>query len=371
MRRIKVLKVVKTLDILGGAERMMYLLVKRLDKRRIDLSVCSLFEFSSETQQYLHEYGIQVFFLKPKKRIDFSFYHQLYSIIKQVQPQIIHSHNFHPNKYSRIVGCSFPIIRKIIHEHGTIKTKSKIQCYYDKALRRFTDKVIAVSESVAKSLIEHIGFSPHDISILPNGIDLDEYNISKKDRSAVRKSLGLNNRAVVVGMVARLHEHKDHITVLRAIARLIKNQQNIKLLLIGEGRTRRMIEEFISVLGIEQKVTLLGHRTDIRELMAAFDIAVLSSKTEGFGLSILEAMALKIPVIANSIEGIREILNHGENGLLFASGNVDSLYESINRLIHDKNLYRFIATNGHKTVIAKYHIENTVRRLESIYESMV
>jgi glycosyltransferase involved in cell wall biosynthesis len=371
MNRIKVLKIIKTLDILGGAERMMYLFIKLLDKRRFDLSICSLCKFALEKQQYLRNCNIDVYFLKNKKKIDFAFYHQLYSIMNRVQPHIVHSHNFYPNKYSRIVGCVFPHVRKVIHEHGTVLTKSKKQRYYDKYLKKCTDRVVVVSKSVAESLINNIGFSRSMIEILPNGIDLKEYDKSKIDRNNIRKFFGLDTDTIVIGMVARLHKHKDHDTLLCAISQLVKTRRNIKLLLVGDGPCRKTIEKQVHTLGIEKHVTFLGHRTDIPKITAAFDIAVLSSKTEGFGISILEAMALEIPVIASSIEGIKEIVNHGHNGLLFPCGDARTLHELFNVLINNKELYKSIAINGKTTVEKRFNIETTVRRLETLYESLV
>jgi len=369
-RKINVLQIVQTLDVLGGAERMVYCIVKGLNKEQFNVAVCSLRRFSSPILEEMKANNVKVYFVKDKKKIDMKFYYELLSIIRTVKPDIIHTHNLYPNMYGRLLGKVTPGAKIVIHEHGTAYLKTKKGRFIDKCLIGFTDVILAVSMSVANSLVDVEGIPPSKITLLPNGVDLNEFNPADIHTKDIKKSLGISSSSKVVGMVARLHKHKDHETLLYAMSDIIKNGIEATLVLVGDGPEKENLQKLSKKLAISNNVVFTGHRRDIPELTASFDVAVLSSKTEGSPVSLFEAMAMGKPVVATSTGGTVDIVSDGVNGFLVPPCDTISLKKAIVKILKDENLaYRF-GTMGKRIVEEKFSVDKTVQKLENIYKAL-
>ncbi len=369
-KRIKVLQIVKTLDVLGGAERMAYCIAKGLDKKRFNITVCSLKRFSSPILKEMEENDVKVYFIKNKKKLSMSFYNDLLSVIRTVKPDIIHTHNFYPNMYGRLLGKMMPRAKIAIHEHGTAYLKTRKERFIDKCLIGFTDMVLAVSMSVVNSLVDIEGIPPSKITLLPNGVDLNEFNPANIHTNDIKKSLGIPSSSKIVGMVARLHKHKDHETLLYAMSDIIKNEPETTLVLVGDGPEKKKLQKLSEKLTISKNVIFTGYRKDVPELTSLFDIAVLSSKTEGFGISLLEAMAMEKPVVATSTGGTVDIVADGVNGFLVPPCDTASLKETIIKILKDESLARRFGLMGRRIVEEKFSMDKTIQNLEYIYETL-
>jgi glycosyltransferase involved in cell wall biosynthesis len=204
-------------------------------------------------------------------------------------------------------------------------------------LLRRKDHAVGVGEAVRQALIRNEGLSPARVEVIHNGIPLDPFKrvVPEVDRLAVRRDLHLDVDDIVVIQVARLDYLKDHATAIRAFDLALRSCPRLRLLLVGDGPERAMIEPLIRRLELGDRVQLLGTRTDIPRLLAASDLALLSSISEGIPLVLIEAMAARLPVVSTEVGGIPEIVDPGRTGLLAPSGDAPALAHHLIRLAND------------------------------------
>jgi glycosyltransferase involved in cell wall biosynthesis len=189
-----------------------------------------------------------------------------------------------------------------------------------------------------------------------------------RNRQEVRAEFGVSPDALLIGMVARIAPPKDHETLLRACALLARLHPRFRLLLVGDGDLSQ-VRRLGSSLGINDNVILAGYRACSQELMAAMDIHVLCTRGEGFGLVLLEAMAVGTPVVASRVGGIPEIVSHNDTGLLHECGNAEELAACLAALAGDPLLGRRLAASG-LAAAGRFSRARTVTQMEGIYRSI-
>lgn len=238
----------------------------------------------------------------------------------------------------------------IFVRHQTVGLK-KTTCWM---INRSVDKVIAVSNAVKESLLRS-GVSDDKIIVFHNCVALNRFDPLKIDASEVRRELGIGENDFVVGTSGKLHRDKGVYDLLYGVNSLVEKYPSIKLLFVGSGPERHDLERESQKLSIHNNVIFAGVRTDVERMYAAMDLSVLPSKcVEGFGMALIEAMAMKKPVIGSSIGGITEIVTNNVNGILIPPGDVAALTEAIAGYIENKELFRNIVLEGRKTVELKF-----------------
>jgi glycosyltransferase involved in cell wall biosynthesis len=196
--------------------------------------------------------------------------------------------------------------------------------------------------------------------VVHNGINLSRFKSAKE--FDLRKELGLKQDSILLVMVARLSDQKDHNSVLEALSLL---PSDYYLLLVGEGPKKNEIIEKTYKLELKDRVFLLGFRTDVPELYKSSNLAILYSHYEGFGISALEAIACSIPLVISNSPGMREIVGSHNNVAIASS--VNELAEKILQLtVQNLNLNN---TNNH--LLNKFSIESYSQSLNSIYNSLI
>lgn len=221
-------------------------------------------------------------------------------------------------------------------------------------VNRFVDKVIAVSGAVKDSLIIS-GIAPEKIETIHNSIVLSRFNPSVIDRDSVRKELGINEKDIVVGSVGKLHIGKGVFDLFSAFRLLSAKYPGLKLLYVGDGPDRGGLEMEAQRLPVKERVVFTGVRQDIERLYAAMDIFVIpSSCDEAFGMVLIEAMAMRKPVIATSVGGLPEIVTNELNGLLVPPKDPGAIAHAISRYIDNAEFSRQIAAEGRKLVEHKF-----------------
>lgn len=194
------------------------------------------------------------------------------------------------------------------------------------------DRFVAVSNAVREYLLSlDCGFTNGNTVVINNAIDFIEAQGNLQGRLIARQSLGIPADAVVVGTIGRLVPVKAHSTLVEAVATLFGSYPNLCLAIIGEGRCRPLLEEQIARLGVTGKVLLLGHREQASKYMSAFDIFALPSFSEGCPLTLLEAIAARLPVVGSSIQQIASVL--GAQGYIHEPGNTAQLADRIASLL--------------------------------------
>ena len=231
----------------------------------------------------------------------------------------------------------------------------------------------AISDYIKTSVLNTCPVPESDVHILPPGISLDTFDPSLYKKSEVRSELGIPENVIMVGMVGRMSPGKGHEEFLRAAKTLMESSSlNLQFMVVGsasydEESYETKIRGLADELDLGKVVQFTGFRKDIPRLLSALDILAFPSHEESFGLALLEAMAMKLPVVASGNAGVLDIVVDSETGILAPPKNYQSLSEGISRLVHDQLLRRKYGEAGRKRVEESFSIESVVKKLEVFY----
>lgn len=237
-------------------------------------------------------------------------YLKLSKTIKDYRPDVLHSHMVHANILTRLVRMLVPINKLISTAHNS-NEGGKLRMLVYRVTHKLADVTTNVSNEAVKAFESMRAVPCDEMRAIYNGIDLDRFFYDLNARSEIEQELNINSDDKIILAVGRLSEQKDYPNLLNAIHALKKEYDfAFKLIIVGEGELRALIENTIDRLDIRDNVVLLGRRDDIPQLMSAADLFVLPSKYEGFGLVVAEAMACQCLVVATDCGGVAEVLNN-------------------------------------------------------------
>ena len=242
--------------------------------------------------------------------------------------------------------------------------------YYNmvKLAAHWTDGLITINEEDYKAAQKFKLRSNGKVFFVPGvGVDIVglEQRIASIDRSEKRKELGISEQSTVLITVAELIPRKNHIQVLKALSKL--NKTNFHYLIVGNGESEQQLEKAVNELMLQDKVSFLGFRRDVPELMASSDIFILTSRHEGLTRAIMEAMAVGLPIIATDVRGNRDLVKSGENGYLVSLDDAEQTAIAIERLINSRNL-RCSMGEKSKELVKQYDLKNIIPQMEEIYD---
>jgi glycosyltransferase involved in cell wall biosynthesis len=232
--------------------------------------------------------------------------------------------------------------------------------------------VIAVSEPVRDYLVKNLGVPSNRVALIYNGIDTGRFakTYSAGELRANRKRFGLKERSRIIGIIARLSTVKGHPDLLRAFAEVQEMQNDVELLVIGEGSIKRELVDLARALRIDQAVRFVDSVNDTRIPLSIMDIFAMPSHMEGFGLAILEAMAAGKAVVGTRIGGITEVVEDGKDGLLVPAGRPQELAGALLKLLNDEGRRKQLGEAARLSASQKFPIEKTVRKTVELYESI-
>jgi glycosyltransferase involved in cell wall biosynthesis len=247
-------------------------------------------------------------------------------------------------------------IKRRIHtqHHSQILYGRRSRIHLAARVGRLANVFVCVS-GFGADLMRDEGIPSSALKVLPNGIDL------------VRFSFSAPNLRGPAMTVARLSPEKDLTSLLKAVARLVEQSPDFRLEIVGDGPSRAELSSLAHSLGIEEYVAFLGDRTDVPELLRRARMFILSSKTEGLSLSLLEAMARGLPVVATRVGGTPEVVLDGTSGLLVPPGDVPALAAAIHRIWTDAGLAMSLARAARAKVERDFDIGRAVKKYEALY----
>ncbi|MDA5544427.1 glycosyltransferase [Yersinia rochesterensis] len=351
---------------MGGAEKQTVLIANKMHEAGHNVMIISL---TGDTLVKPTD-GVQLNELKLEKT-PFSLFKGLFKvrkIIKKFKPDIVHSHMFHANLFARLLRTFTKIPVLICTAHNTNEGSSLRMLAY-----KYTDKLASLSTNVSQdavdSFIQKGASTAARMIVVSNGIDTSQFDFSMDDRKTKRSELGIFDDTPMLLSVGRLTEAKDYPNLLTAYSLLIKNnkfQSFPRLFIVGTGHLEGQLKSMSKEFGIENYVTFLGQRNDIRQLMCAADIFILSSEWEGFPLVITEAMACKKLIVATDAGGITEAL--GDCGSVVPVKDPARLSQEINKMINLSDEQKEILGNKVRERIKQTNsIEKIIERWMSIY----
>jgi len=243
--------------------------------------------------------------------------------------------------------------------------------YYnmEKLAAHWTDGLITINEEDYKAAQKFKLRKNGKVFFVPGvGVDVAslEQRIPSINRSEKRKELELSVDTAVIITVGELNANKNHIQVLEALSKL--NKTNFHYLIVGNGEDEQKLQKAVNELLLRDKVSFLGFRRDVPELLTASDVFILTSRREGLPKAVMEAMAVGLPIIATDVRGNRDLVKSGENGYLVPVDDVEQTAIAIERLIDSEDLRRSMGEKS-KQLVNQYDLQNIIPQMEKIYNA--
>jgi glycosyltransferase involved in cell wall biosynthesis len=353
----------------GGGERVAYDFVSRLDRERFRPSLCVTLappeDRRAANEQELRELereGVGVFMLGGSGRVPGATWRRLYRVLAHEPVDVLHAHMPRASVPGTILGrlAKVPVI--INHEHSWAFQGRPLRRFLDRnVLARGGDLMLAVSEWDRRKMIEVERIPGECIRVIPNGIP------RPRRRSDVRGELAPSD-AALIGAVGRLYEQKGYDHLIRAVALLRRDfPRPLRCVIVGHGPEEGPLQALIDQLGVGEEVRLIGRRQDIPDVIAALDVAVLSSNWEGLPLAVIEYMAGGAPIVASAVGGVPELIEDGVSGLLVQPGDPGGLALALRRVLDDRELAASLGRAAQERQRADYDLDVVVGRLEELY----
>ncbi|MCC7191297.1 MAG: glycosyltransferase [Phycisphaeraceae bacterium] len=326
--------------------------------------------------ELLRSEGFDVFDLARKPGIDRAVGRRMRAMAKEHRVALFHAHQYTPFFYaalSRGLLSSRADAPILFTEHGRHYPdhRSWKRVLANRFLLRRHDRVTAVGQFVKTALVNNEGIPAPRIEVVRNGIDPALFEaVSPTVRREVRAELGIRDNQPVVLQVARFHPVKDHATALRAMAETLKSLPDALFILAGDGELRSALEAQAAQLGIASSVRFLGVRRDVPRLMAAADVFILSSLSEGISVTLLEAMGCELPIAATDVGGNGEVVADHQTGLLSPRSDATKLSANLVTLLRDSELRRRMGSAGRKRLLEHFTQAQMHARYASIYSEM-
>jgi glycosyltransferase involved in cell wall biosynthesis len=237
---------------------------------------------------------------------------------------------------------------------------------------RLVDRIIVVSRSDWERQMAHSGRTRAKVTTIYHGIEINRYyTYTAAELQARRAALGFDPNAPLIGSVARLAEQKGLEFLLRAAALLSARIPNLGILIVGDGPCRQMLEEEAGLLGIADKTCFLGFQPDVRPYLPLLDVFVMPSRFESFGLTLVEAMAVSLPVVASRVGAIPEVVADGETGILVPVEDAEALAGAIHTYLTDPELRRQSGTAGRRRAEQLFSVEAMAKHSLSLYQELL
>lgn len=352
----------------AGAEMLVAETIRRLGPAIDPVVLC--LDAVGQLGERMQREGVPVISLARRPGLDLGLVRRMAHEIQTRQLELVHAHQYTPFFYTALAR---PFVRQRLHvlftEHGrhypdVVSWRRRLTNRL--VLRRFADDVHGVCQFSADSLVRVDGFTG-PISVIRNGIDLARYPATS--RTEARRRLGLPADRIFVTCVARFHPVKDHAMLLRAFARAAGDLPKAELLLAGDGPQRAALTSQAADLGIAERVRFLGVRDDVPDLLRASDIFALTSVSEAASLTLLEAMACRLPVVVTAVGGNPEIVEHERNGFLVPRGDDGAAAQAIRYLLQHPERAAAMGEAARDHVTANYRLEDTIDAYYRRYET--
>ncbi len=385
-RVIKIVRVISRLNI-GGPAIHTILLSSALNRDGYeDILVCGESSESEGDMLYLaRAEGVTPLVIPSLKRDislrqDMRAFLRLYSILKREKPDIIHTHTAKAGTLGRLAAMLAGVPIKVHTFHGHIFNgyfhpfKAKFFLLIERFLALFTDRVIAVSETVRHEIVNKLKIASRAKSaVIPLGLDIGKFLRCEERRGAFRKSLGLDRETLLVGIVGRLVPIKNHRMFIEVARKVIESDAGLKVkfLIIGDGELKSGLKEHVARSGLQDSIIFLGWVKDLAGAYADLDIVALTSLNEGTPVSIIEAMASGRAVIATNVGGVADLVDDGVNGFLAKASDTDGFFKKLESLAKDQNLRIEFGASARRSVAAKYAKERLIKDVESLYDELM
>jgi L-malate glycosyltransferase len=356
----------------GGTELNAVRTAERLDRSRFELTVFTLSLEGPMADRYA-AIGVPVVHMPTPSLVGWSAGRRALAFARVLAAgrfDIVHCHDKYSNVFATVAG-RLAGVPAIIASKRWLRTSLPHRILNTVAYR-LAGRVLANSDGVARSL-RRVEFVPASrIAVVPNFVEADAFLLpSAEERARRRAALGVPTEAVVVGITARLHDVKDHASLIRATARIADRFPELRVVVAGEGELRPSLERLAESLGVADRVVFAGFVPPRPNPHALFDVSVLCSLHEGFPNAVVEAMAAGRPVVATDVGGTPDAVEHEVTGLLVPPAQPERLADAIASLLADPERAARMGRAGAERARARFDAAAIVESLEALYVDLV
>jgi glycosyltransferase involved in cell wall biosynthesis len=368
MSKIRVCQIVSDLKPSGPGRRVCEV-ATRLDRDKFDVSVIAL--QGGTLAESLQQASVEVKVLDINGPLGFARLGRLAGLIRDCQADLVHTHGFVADLVGR-PAARLAAVHSLVHTvHDSEGRFRPWQFAYARFLSGYCARVICVSPAVKEHHSARSGLPLEKYSVIPSGIDVEDYRPDSESRQQLRTEWGVEDSRPLVVYIGRIDKGEGIETLLSAFSHLAARGTAMDLVIAGEGSGRRIVENFIKHGEGGSRCRLLGFVDDVRPVLNAVDIFTTADNFEGHPMSPTEAMAAGLPVVATKASGLRDIVIDGVTGLLAASRDVFGLAERIERLGTDPELCKLLGECGRKRVAAQYPVSAMIQAIETLYDDVV
>ncbi|MFQ5812350.1 MAG: glycosyltransferase family 4 protein [Anaerolineae bacterium] len=383
MKRVKIVRIIARLNI-GGPAIHTILLTAGLNNERFESTLVTGVEgrYEGNMLDTAAAKGVKPIIIPQLRRnIDpiggLTALFKLYRLMRREKPHIVHTHTATAGLLGRLAAklAGVPVILHTFHGHvlrgyfGPLRSKALV--WMERFLARLSDCIVTVSEGQRRELAGY-GIAPLEkITVVPLGFELEDLLACESHRGELRRELGLAAEDKLIGIVARLVPIKNHRLFLQAAKVVAEAVPQARFLVVGDGKLREELEAYARDLGLDGSVLFTGWRRDLPRLYADLDVVALTSINEGTPVSLIEALAAGVPVVATAVGGVPDVVADGETGYLVEAGDAKGMAEAIIELLRSPEKAREMGQKGREVVYPKFAVQNLIANVEGIYTELL
>jgi glycosyltransferase involved in cell wall biosynthesis len=376
MAEIRLLELRNTYKWGGGPDKTVLLSAERHDRTQVEVVVAYIRdvrdkEFSITSKARAR--GLTFYEIEERGKLDLRVLHALRDIVVKHDINLIHGHDYKTDLFAAMLRWWIGQRRRFslvstAHAWVMLGRRGDLYRRLDIALMRRFDHLIAVSHATKKEMVT-AGIPQDLITVIHNAIDTEEWS-PRNATAGLKEDLKLGQAWPVIGYVGRIMPEKDLGTWLRAAARVAQQYSGAQFVLVGEGRdgnTQEELQRLAGELKIADRVHFPGYRSQLLPVYGSFDLFAMSSRREGLPNSILEAMAVGLPVVTTDVAGTSELVLNGETGYVVPQGDVDGMAHSMLSVLADQKLRQRMGHAGRARIEREFSFAHRLQRIEQLY----
>src|SRR3989338_3333175 len=357
----KIIHLIQSLDN-GGCENMLLRTLPLLSD--FEHAIITLKKRGELAGKFENE-NISVINIQQGGFFDLPAYLRLLKEIKKINPDVIITYLFHADKIGRIFLKATTKIKIIPFLRTTYNHRNYWPArLFEKLTKYFVKNYLANSESVKNFYVENIGVKREKITVIPNGVDVDFYDKIERDEN-LRESLGIRPEETAIICVANLHINKGHKYLLEAFENIYKENNNVKLLIVGDGEEKENLLKQIENYQSKNNILFLGKRNDVPKLLKISDIFVFPTLFEGMSNVIMEAMASGLPIITTNIPENKGLIEDNKTGILVQIKNSAEIKNSLKKIIENQEIRIKIGQNSKEKIQNQFGLNKIAQKFSN------
>jgi glycosyltransferase involved in cell wall biosynthesis len=348
----------------GGEQQIIYLVE---ESRKLGVDAIVACKAGSEVEKYCQANGLPHESLRFSSAYDVLTAFRIKAICKKLKIDLIQTHTSKSHTMAVISGLLGLSVPQIMTRRVDFPVKdnwfSRFKYNYSKIVR-----IICISDTILRITETDISDKSKLVSI-HSGIDMNRFK-EFKESDWLRESYQKDKSMHIIGNTSAISDQKDYYTFVNVAERILKVRQDIHFFIVGDGPDRKNIEGYVKSKGLTNKITLTGFKKNIREILPSFDIFLFTSKTEGLGTSVLDAMAAGVPIVTTNAGGVSEMIQHEINGLMYPVKDEEGLTEGVLKFMNDHALANTLSSKASETV-RDFSKEKTASRTLALYKEVL